>query len=180
MIRASTALGLLWLLVACSPAEVPLPQAPAAALARSDDYPRETPGALPLSEGEQYVEGSCGIERVEGASRTVETADGTFLVDLPARAQGWAFAPDEVPGIPETWLRLVPLGPEGNAAQFPLVASFPRPDVVAALSAPRAAYSGFTQVVLDGLAPGTYHAQVAFVRGGRRWICSNVRQVVVQ
>lgn len=178
--RLSPALGSLVLLAACSPAVVPLQAPPGAAIARVDDYPRPVLGALPPMEGERHLAGNCGIERIEGAGSTRETADGTFVVDLPARAMGWAFAPDEVPGVPETWLRLVPLAPGGSAAQFPLVAHFPRPDVVAALSAPRAAYSGFAPVTIDGLAPGAYHAQVVFASREGRWVCSNIRQVVVE
>ena len=168
------------LLAGCSPGKVPLDTPAHAAIARFDDYPRPRVGVLPVQDSEQAIEGGCGIESVRGLHVTVANPDGSFVVDLPATLSGWAFAPDEAPGIPEAWLRMVPLGPGAEAAQFPLVAHFPRPDVAAHFASPSAAYSGFTELVVDRVPPGTYHAQVVFAAAGRRWVCSNVRQVQVQ
>ena len=152
----------------------------ALASARTADYPRERLGSLPVAEGEQRFDLRCGIEAVQGATVTDARADNSLGVDLPATMSGWAFAPDEVAGIPDAWLRMLPMADGLAAAEFPLVLHFPRPDVVAARDAPAAAFSGFTSVTVAGLAPGPYEAQVVFVSQQGRWVCSNSRRVDVQ
>ena len=182
--RRPALLGLLPMLVlavSCRPALVSLPPSTQAFAdgARQDAFPRPTGSALPVLADEYLFEG-CGIERIQGATIGEISADGVMLADQPARASGWAFAPDEVPGIPDAWLRLLPLEPGLEAAQFPLVAHFPRPDVARARSAEQAAFSGFSNVTLQGLAPGRYHAQVVFASRDGRWACRNVREVVLK
>jgi len=159
---------------------VPLETPANASLARFDDYPRAALGVLPVLGSEQYFPDRCGIESVIGNSSTLQQPDGSFIVDLPATLSGWAVVPDEISGIPEAWLRMVSLGPAAVAEQFPLVLHLSRPDVVAVVGTSRAAFSGFTSVVVDGLPPGTYHAQVVFASASGRWVCSNVRQVEVK
>lgn len=167
-------------LAGCRVAEVPLPANALVEQARAADFPRARLGSLPVDPGEQRFDLRCGIEAVQGATITDARADNSVGVDLPATLSGWAFPPDEVPGIPEAWLRMVPMAESLAAAEFPLVLHFPRPDVVTARGSSAAAFSGFTSVTVAGLAPGPYDAQVVFVAPGRRWVCSNSRRVDVR
>jgi len=166
------------LLAACRPGEVPLPAHPLVASARMDDYPRPTKEAVPMREGEHGFDG-CGIEAIQGATVSETMPDGNPRFDLPAVARGWAFPPGETPGIPDAWLRFLPVG-EGAAAEFPIVLHYARPDVVAVHGNPRAAFSGFTDARLTEMAPGTYEAQVLFVSAAGRWACTPATTVHVQ
>lgn len=166
-------------LAGCSAGEVPLAPHPLAAEARSADYPRPVSRSLPVQEAEHVFDARCGIEAIRGATVAEALPDGSLRVDMPAEAWGWAFAPDEVPSIPDAWLRFRPVG-EGVAAEFPLVLHSARPDVVAARMNPRAAFSGFTAVPVTGLDPGTYEVQVVFAAGAGRWACLATRTVHVQ
>jgi hypothetical protein len=183
--RAAMGAGCAWLaglalgLAGCSAGEVPLAANPLAAEARTADYPRPASSSLPADAAERTFGDRCGIEAIQGATVSEAMPDGSFRVDLPAVARGWAFPPDEAPGIPDAWLRFLPVG-EGTAAEFPIVLHYARPDVVAARANPRAAFSGFTEVTVTGLVPGTYHVQVVFASGAGRWTCTQVRAVHVQ
>lgn len=164
----------------CRVGEVPLPDNALLDAARTADHPRARLGSLPVAPDEHRFDLRCGIEAVQGATVTDARADNSVGVDLPATMSGWAFAPDEVAGIPEAWLRMVPLAGSLAAAEFPLVLHFPRPDVVAARGSSAAAFSGFTRVTVEGLAPGPYEAQVVFASPAGRWVCTNSRRVDVR
>lgn len=168
------------LLTACQPAQVPLPSQTRDAGIRSDAYPRPVHDAVPRRDDDIPYEAGCGIERVLGHGYTEAREDGSFVVDLPITITGWAVAPEDAPGIPDAWLRMLPLDPTVAAAQFPLVSHLPRPDVVASTGRADARFSGFTQVSVTGLPPGVYHAQVVFASPAGRWACLNVRQVEIR
>ena len=164
----------------CRVGDVPLAENTLAAGARTAEFPRARLGSLPISQDERRFDLRCGIEAVQGGTFTDARADNSVGVDLPATLSGWAFAPDEAQGIPEAWLRMVPMAAGLTAAEFPLVLHFPRPDVVAARGSSSAAFSGFTGVTVAGLAPGPYDAQVVFATPAGRWVCSNSRRVDVR
>jgi len=172
---AGLALGL----AGCSAGEVPLAAHPLAVEARSADYPRPVSSSLPLDETEHAFAVGCGIEAIDGATATEAMPDGSLRFDLPAVARGWAFPPDEAPGLPDAWLRFRPVG-EGRAAEFPIVLHYARPDVVAVHANPRAAFSGFTGVTVTDLDPGIYDVQVVFASGAGRWACTQARTVQVR
>ena len=168
-------------LASCRPADVPLPPGAVeqAANARQATFPRPTQGALPVADGEVEFDG-CGIEHLQGAVVGEVAADGTLVADQPARMRGWTFPPRDVPGIPDAWLRLLPLETEGAAVQIPLVASIARPDVAKGRSTRLADYSGFAGVMIDGLPPGRYRAQVVYASPAGRWTCRNARDVLLK
>lgn len=164
----------------CSGGEVALADNPLLTHARIADYPRARLGSVPVRADEMTFGDRCGIELLQGATLTEALPDGTFNVDQPVTMAGWAFAPDEVSGIPEVWMRLLPTDPAMVAAEFPVVLHYPRPDVVAARSSDSAAYSGFSRVVVTDLPAGTYEAQVVFVTQAGRWVCVPGRRVQVR
>lgn len=177
--RSAWLLGLAAALAGCTGGDVPLAPNALVAEARIADYPRATHSSLPVAEGEHAFADRCGIEAVQGATVTEAMPDGSLHVDLPGTASGWAFPPDEAPGIPDAWLRWRPMG-EGTAAEFPIVLHYARPDVVAARANAKAAFAGFTATPVSGLAAGTYDVQVVFASEAGRWVCTQARRVHVR
>ncbi|WP_460456821.1 hypothetical protein [Arenimonas alkanexedens] len=166
---------------ACQPSQLPLSPVSQqqAAGARQDDFPRIRHDSLPVGADEIDFD-DCGIERVQGATVTQADAEGIVVADQPVTMSGWAVAPEAAPGIPDAWIRLLPLDPSLTPAQFPLVAHYPRPDVAQAQASSQATFSGFTHVTVAGLPPGRYHAQVVFASQAGRWTCRQVREVALQ
>ena len=177
--RGTWLFGLAAALAGCSGGDVPLAANPLVAQARIADYPRATHSSLPVAVGEHAFDDRCGIEAVQGATVTEAMPDGSLHVDLPGTASGWAFLPDEAPGLPDAWLRWRPVG-EGTPAEFPIVLHYARPDVVAARANATAAFAGFTATPVSGLAAGTYDVEVVFATEAGHWVCTQARRVHVR
>jgi hypothetical protein len=124
-------------------------------------------------------DGACGIERISGAPPARTGDDGRVVAAPPVGMSGWAFAPDAATGIPEVWLRLRPVEAEAPPIEQRLVPYFPRPDVVAARGAPRAAYSGF-DATIDAVPRGRYDIELVFASTAGHWVCDSHRVLEVE
>ena len=168
-------------LSACSKqAEAPLESNPTTEVSKPVDHSRALLSSLPIQPFEPSGGSICSLEGIEGAPGTEVRADGSMTVSLPARASGWAFPPADLPKPANGWLRLLPHDAAMAPREFALTANIARPDVSEAHGATAGSSSGFGEVIISDLPPGTYDAQIVFVAADSRATCSNARRLIVR
>lgn len=162
-------------LASCREAQVPLPpaepapQAPAAAA---------EPDAAPPPRGDfPAMAAVCNIESVD--NRSGEALDGPIRVSSNSTVSGWQALASGDGAMAPAWLRAT--AADGSMAfQAFLPGTEDRPDVAELLGNPATMRSGFRNVAVAGLPPGTFTLEVVF-SAGDGWVrCAHARTLVVE
>jgi hypothetical protein len=167
----AAALSVALVTAGCSEAQIPLPPAPAPAVAPMDT---STPPPADIS---VEVAGICNIEAI--GEVTGAALDAPVRVIGASAVSGWRTLLASDGTEASAWLRAVDAG-GAVALQLPLPATEDRPDVAEVAKRDSALRSGFRQVAVTGLPPGTYTLQIV-LGSGTQWVrCAHARTLAVE
>ena len=156
-----------------SEAQMPLPPAPAPAPVVA---PMDT-SSPPPAEISGEMAGTCNIEAI--GELTGAALDAPVRVTGTTSVSGWRTLQAGDGTEASAWLRAVDAG-GAVAMQVALPATEDRPDVVDVAKRDGALRSGFKQVEVAGLAPGTYTLQIV-LDAGPEWVrCAHTRTLAVE
>ena len=169
----AAALSVALVTASCSEAQMPLPPPPPQAPAvQPMDTSRPPPADI---SGE--MAGTCNIEAIGDV--TGAALDTPVSVNGTTSVSGWRTLQASDGSEARAWLRVVDAS-GAVAMQAGLPATEDRPDVADVAKRDAALRSGFRQVAVEGLAPGTYTLQVVF-DAGPEWVrCAHTRTLAVE
>ncbi len=163
-------------LASCREAEVPLP--PAAPAPQEPATAAAEPEATPPPGGEfQHMAGVCNIESIDNQSG--EALDGPVRVSGNSIVSGWRALVSSDGAMAPAWLRATRA--DGTVAfQTFLPGTEDRPDVSALTGNAVTLRSGFRNVAIEGLQPGSFGLEIV-LSSGDGWVrCAHARTLVVE
>jgi hypothetical protein len=163
-------------LASCREAQVPLPPAEPAAQAPAAVVVE--PEATPPSTGEfPAMAAVCNIESIDNQSGAV--LDSPVRVSAGTTVSGWRTLGTGEAAMAPAWLRAT--GADGSVAfQAFVPGTEDRPDVAELHGNPAALRSGFRDVAIEGLQPGTYTLEIILGSGDGFIRCAHARTLVVE
>lgn len=169
----AAALSVALVTASCSEAPMPLPPAPPPAPAVK---PMDTSTPPPAEIGSEMA-GTCNIEAIGDV--TGAALDAPVPVTGTSSVSGWRTLQASDGSEASAWLRAVDAS-GAVAMQVGLPATEDRPDVAEVAKRDSALRSGFRQVEVAGLAPGTYTLQIV-LDAGSEWVrCAHTRTLAVE
>ena len=177
---AAAAFSLALITSSCSEAQSPPPPPVEKSMGASSLPPVEKPmdtGSLPPAEITQEMAGTCNIEAI--GEITGAALDAPVPVSGSSFLSGWRTLQANDGSEASAWLRIKD-AKGAVAMQVGLPATEDRPDVVEVVNRDSAVRSGFNQVGIAGLPPGTYTLEIVFDTGSEWVRCAHARKITFE